>query len=121
MIPSRKLLGLREEALRCLTDVSVGLNFRDELKLERSSFPAHFTDEKTQTSHRGVQQYILVLRKKELSALIGAFSKEFARFQQATCLRRTAGAGTGCKEGMSIPYMSSCQLGVQAELGGGAG
>lgn len=43
---SRKLLDLMEVTPRCLTNVCLGLKFGEILKLERNSFPPHFTDEK---------------------------------------------------------------------------
>lgn len=46
LIPQRKLLDLMKVTPRCLTNVCLGLNFREILKLERNPFLFHFTDEK---------------------------------------------------------------------------
>lgn len=67
LIPQRKLLDLMEVTPRCLTNVCLGLKFGEILKLERNSFPPHFTDEKKsdQKLSHITKQYILLLREKE--------------------------------------------------------
>lgn len=68
LIPQRKLLDLTKVTPRCLTNVCLGLNFGEILKLERNSFPFHFTDEKKSDqkllSHI-TKQSIPLVREKE--------------------------------------------------------
>lgn len=78
LIPQRKLLDLTEVTPRCLTNVCLGLKFGEILKLERNSFPPHFTDEKKsdQKLSHVTKQYIPLLTEKEKkSALKGITSK----------------------------------------------
>lgn len=120
LIPQRKLLDLMEVTPRCLTNVCLGLKFGEILKLERNSFPPHFTDEKKsdQKLSHITKQYILLLREKEknislkrnnLKGSMASFSPEFASFQQAECPKRTT---QGRQRGKWVSLS-----GTQAELG----
>lgn len=79
LIPQRKLLDLMEVTPRCLTNVCLGLKFGEILKLERNSFPPHFTDEKKIRpeikSHNKTVHPITERERKKISALKAITSK----------------------------------------------